>query len=89
MGYGLAYVPEDRHEQGLILDFSIAANISLPVLGRLSRLLGVISRGREAARRSGELHPGSGMEPWVAPSAGPTPQHNLPEPMTSFVGRER
>jgi rhamnose transport system ATP-binding protein len=49
MREGLAYVPEDRHDQGLILDFSIAANISLPVLSRLSKLLGVIDRGRERA----------------------------------------
>jgi rhamnose transport system ATP-binding protein len=32
---GLAYVPEDRHQQGLILDFPIASNISLPILSRL------------------------------------------------------
>lgn len=42
--HGIAYVPEDRHEQGLILDFSIASNISLPSLRRLSRFLVVDSR---------------------------------------------
>ena len=46
MRLGIVYVPEDRHEHGLVLDFSIAANISLPIVERLSRLL-VIDRGRE------------------------------------------
>ena len=32
---GVAYVPEDRHQDGLVLDFSIANNITLPILGRL------------------------------------------------------
>ncbi len=32
---GIAYVPEDRHQDGLVLDFSIANNITLPILGRL------------------------------------------------------
>jgi rhamnose transport system ATP-binding protein len=32
---GIAYVPEDRHQDGLILDFSIAENVTLPILGRL------------------------------------------------------
>ncbi|MDQ6673343.1 MAG: sugar ABC transporter ATP-binding protein [Chloroflexota bacterium] len=32
---GVAYVPEDRHQQGLVLDFPIAANVSLPILPRL------------------------------------------------------
>jgi rhamnose transport system ATP-binding protein len=32
---GVAYVPEDRHQQGLVLDFPIASNISLPILPRL------------------------------------------------------
>jgi rhamnose transport system ATP-binding protein len=46
MKLGIVYVPEDRHEQGLVLDFSIAANVSLPIVERLSRLL-VVDRGRE------------------------------------------
>jgi rhamnose transport system ATP-binding protein len=35
MSAGIAYVPEDRHQEGLILDFPIASNITLPILGRL------------------------------------------------------
>jgi len=47
MRAGLAYVPEDRHDQGLVLDFSVATNVSLPVLDRLSRLLGTVDGRRE------------------------------------------
>jgi rhamnose transport system ATP-binding protein len=32
---GMAYVSEDRHGQGLVLDFSITSNITLPILARL------------------------------------------------------
>jgi rhamnose transport system ATP-binding protein len=32
---GMAYVPEDRHQDGLVLDFSIASNVTLPILARL------------------------------------------------------
>ena len=46
MRLGIVYVPEDRHEQGLVLDFSIAANVSLPIVQRLSRLL-VVDREQE------------------------------------------
>jgi rhamnose transport system ATP-binding protein len=41
-------VPEDRHEHGLVLDFSIAANISLPIVAKLSRFLVVDQRREEA-----------------------------------------
>jgi rhamnose transport system ATP-binding protein len=37
MRYGLAYVPEDRRQQGLVMDFSIAANMTLPILRQLSQ----------------------------------------------------
>lgn len=43
---GLALVPEDRRQQGLALELSIARNASLTVLGRLVRF-GLISAGRE------------------------------------------
>jgi rhamnose transport system ATP-binding protein len=44
MTAGIAYVPEDRHQDGLVLDFSIADNITLPILTRLFRRL--VTRGR-------------------------------------------
>ena len=44
--YGIAYVPEDRHQQGLVMNFSIASNISLAILQRVSRL-GLIDSRRE------------------------------------------
>ena len=35
MHAGVAYLPEDRHQEGLVLDFSIAQNVTLPILPRL------------------------------------------------------
>jgi rhamnose transport system ATP-binding protein len=35
MQAGIAYLPEDRHQEGLVLDFSIAQNVTLPILPRL------------------------------------------------------
>jgi rhamnose transport system ATP-binding protein len=47
MRHGISLVPEDRHEQGLILPFAIRENETLPVLRRLSSSLGLVDRGRE------------------------------------------
>jgi rhamnose transport system ATP-binding protein len=35
MQAGIAYLPEDRHQEGLVLDFTIAQNVTLPILPRL------------------------------------------------------
>ena len=49
---GIAYVPEDRHQDGLILDFSIANNITLPILPRLFPRLLLRSRVEDEVARS-------------------------------------
>jgi ABC-type sugar transport system ATPase subunit len=57
MERGVVYVPEERRSQGLVLPFPIAANITLSVLERLTRL-GLVSGGAErdtAGRFSDEL----------------------------------
>ena len=38
MGAGIGLVPEDRRQQGLVMDFSIERNISLASLGEVERL---------------------------------------------------
>ncbi|HEY5628381.1 MAG TPA: sugar ABC transporter ATP-binding protein, partial [Candidatus Limnocylindrales bacterium] len=55
MAAGIAYLPEDRHQEGLVLDFSIAQNITLPILPRLfPRLLVSASKERSVAREHTE-----------------------------------
>ena len=46
--FGLSHIPEDRHERGLILDYSIAANL---ILGQQHRFTvrGVLDAGRIAS----------------------------------------
>ncbi|HEV2655291.1 MAG TPA: sugar ABC transporter ATP-binding protein, partial [Ktedonobacteraceae bacterium] len=48
MHHGLAYVPEDRRQQGLVMDFSIVANMTLPILQQFSHF-GIMDRRRERA----------------------------------------
>ncbi len=45
---GIAYVPEDRRQHGVVLEMSVASNASLASLGAVSRR-GLIDRGREQA----------------------------------------
>lgn len=37
IGYGIAYVPEDRRRHGIVPDLPISSNITLAILSRLSR----------------------------------------------------
>jgi rhamnose transport system ATP-binding protein len=53
MGLGVAFVPEDRHRQGLVLPFPIRANETLPILRRLSSRLGLVDRRAEARIAAG------------------------------------
>ena len=58
MKHGIAYVPEDRHQQGLVMNFSIASNVTLPILQQVSRL-GLIQPRREqqvAGEYARQLH---------------------------------
>jgi rhamnose transport system ATP-binding protein len=58
MAAGVGLVPEDRRQQGLVMDMSIARNIALPSLKRLRRV-GFISsaaEGRFARDWAARLH---------------------------------
>jgi rhamnose transport system ATP-binding protein len=46
--FGISLLPEDRHQQGLVLQFPIRANETLPVLRRLCGALGLVDRAQEA-----------------------------------------
>lgn len=46
MNYGLAYLPEDRQHQGLILPMDITSNITLPILNQFLKM-GLIDTGKE------------------------------------------
>jgi rhamnose transport system ATP-binding protein len=73
MNYGLAYVPEDRHLQGLVMDFPIFSNVTLPILQRVS-WLGMLDARREqkiAGDYSSQLHVhSSGLEQLVKALSG-------------------
>jgi rhamnose transport system ATP-binding protein len=51
LGAGIAYVPEDRHLDGLVGGFTISENVTLPIIPRLFPRL-FIRRGRERALAS-------------------------------------
>ncbi|MDC7233192.1 MAG: sugar ABC transporter ATP-binding protein [Spirochaetales bacterium] len=48
MQKGLAYVPEDRQTQGVILEQSLTSNITLPIIDKISRLGKVDAKAEKA-----------------------------------------
>ncbi len=46
---GLAYLPRDRHGLGMVAIRSVSNNITMSVIGRLTRWMGMIDGGRETA----------------------------------------
>jgi ribose/xylose/arabinose/galactoside ABC-type transport system permease subunit/energy-coupling factor transporter ATP-binding protein EcfA2 len=48
MRLGISFLPEDRHQQGLVLQFPIRANETLPILRKLANGLGIVDRAKEA-----------------------------------------
>ncbi|QEN09505.1 sugar ABC transporter ATP-binding protein [Oceanispirochaeta crateris] len=46
MSHGIAYVPEDRQQQGAILEMSLSHNITLPQIDRLSKF-GILRKDSE------------------------------------------
>lgn len=53
LSLGLAYLPEDRDGQGLVMAQSILENVTLPILSRLSRLwVAVPARERAVASQA-------------------------------------
>ncbi|WP_319415321.1 sugar ABC transporter ATP-binding protein [Marispirochaeta aestuarii] len=45
--YGIGYVTEDRHKDGLVLKDNIKTNITITIWDRLSNLLGIVSGPKE------------------------------------------
>ena len=51
MRLGISFLPEDRHQQGLVLQFPIRANETLPILRQLANRLGLVDRPKEITAR--------------------------------------
>lgn len=49
MALGIAYLPEDRHGQGVLLESSIAENVALASLGRIANLAGFVTERAKTA----------------------------------------
>jgi len=58
MKLGIGYLPEDRQLQGLILQWEIGKNISLPALGKLSKKNMLVSKNEDdmASKLAEKLH---------------------------------
>ena len=66
---GIAMIPEDRLTQGLVLSHSVAENMTLPVIDRLSALR--LRAGREGANLGRGLYQAVAGQDCVAPKGRP------------------
>jgi rhamnose transport system ATP-binding protein len=53
MAAGIAYLPEDRHEQGILLETSITRNVTLAALKQVAMVFGLVRPGAEVALAEG------------------------------------
>jgi ABC-type sugar transport system ATPase subunit len=72
---GMVLIPEDRKRQGLVLGMNVRENVTLPVLDRFRRWLGISDRRAEAAltarfRQDLAIRAPSGETPVTALSGG-------------------
>jgi rhamnose transport system ATP-binding protein len=49
MRHRIAYVPEDRYQHGLVREFPIASNVTMPIWRSISTWLGIVDQRRERA----------------------------------------
>ena len=47
IGLGIGFIPEDRKNQGVVLNFPIDKNLTLPIIHKISKMLGVIDKKKE------------------------------------------
>ena len=48
IAHGIALVPENRREQGLVLDYSVSDNLVMPIVHRIKRLLFIDEQKKES-----------------------------------------
>jgi rhamnose transport system ATP-binding protein len=73
MRLGIAYSTEDRHQLGLVMPLSIAANISLPSLPRFLGLGGLVRRAAERETAEGYRRTLGSAPPRSRPRRPPSP----------------
>ena len=60
---GIGFVPENRKEQGLLLNMTVSDNLTINILGELSRLLLIDRKKALTIARAFMLEPPIGLEP--------------------------
>ena len=89
MAAGIGFVPEDRRQQGLVMDMSMQQNVALASLGRLRKggLIRVLGRARDGRRlgRAGSRSSTAGSTDPVATLSGGNQQKVV---LAKWLGRQ-